>query len=86
MRVIQPPNEVRVDSFVKRKIMVGLQSVLITYNYRLILSRNLYSGNDTIYSGSLRIIKLHVTCQNRQSPNFVNTFRISQNFRWYQNL
>ncbi len=44
--------------------MVGLQSLLITYNYTLILSRNLYFDNDTTYSGLLHNQKSQITCHN----------------------
>jgi len=42
--------------------MVGLQFVLITYNYTLILSRSLYFDNYTIYSGLLSNQKLQLSC------------------------
>jgi len=44
--------------------MVGFQSLLITYNYTLILSRNLYFDNDATYSGLLHNQKSQITCHN----------------------
>jgi len=44
--------------------MVGLQSLLITYNYTLILSRNLYFDNDATYTGLLHNQKSQITCHN----------------------
>ena len=44
--------------------MVGFQSLLITYNYTLILSRNLYFDNDATYTGLPHNQKSQITCHN----------------------
>ena len=44
--------------------MVGFQSLLITYNYTLILSRNLYLDDDITYSDLLHNQKSQITCHN----------------------
>jgi hypothetical protein len=71
LRVIQPPNEMRVDSFVKRKIMVGLRYFLNSYNYSLILSRNLYFGYYTRYRGLLHSHKIACNCHYQLSVSMI---------------